>query len=113
MIVIPDGPTAYFDVDDTLVIWGKGHLDSARPFINAGMIEMLVPNQVIINRLIDLNEQGYTIVVWSQGGSDWAAEVVRKLGLEAFVHLCIDKPHKYIDDLFCSKFMDVIKWEKA
>lgn len=110
---MPDGPTAYFDVDDTLVIWGKDHLPEAKPFLNAGMIEMLLPNQKIICRLLDLHDQGYTIVVWSQGGADWAAEVVRKLELEAFVSLCIDKPHKYIDDLSCTKFMDVLIWEKA
>ena len=113
LIVIPDGPTAYFDVDDTLVRWGMSHVDSAKPFNNAGTIEMLVPYQHTINRLIDLHDQGYTIVVWSQGGSDWAAEVVRKLGLESFVTLCIDKPHKYIDDLSSSVFMSPDRWEKA
>lgn len=43
--------------------------------------------------------RGHTIIVWSAGGWEWAEAAVRALGLQDFVHLVIEKPVWYYDDL--------------
>lgn len=113
MIKIPDNDKGmvYFDVDDTLVIWGKNDPDNSMVFSCHGYIESLVPNTEIIRELKKAKREGSTVVVWSQGGADWAEEVVTTLKLEQFVDLIICKPDTYFDDLPAAQFMR--NWRKA
>src|SRR3990167_4522800 len=99
MIILPDKQTIYCDVDDTLVMWDfkEGSLLIDGVCVN--------PHTTHIEMLKEYKERGYNIVVWSQGGSDWAAAVVKELKLEDIVDLVITKPMVYIDDLHCTQFM--------
>ena len=112
MLVIPDRKlNVYFDVDDTLVEWA--HMNSTRaedPTALRGLQPacsyVWIPIQEHIDELKRLSEEeDATIVVWSQGGSDWAEIVVKALCLEPFVDVCLTKPNIYFDDLHCSDFM--------
>ena len=113
MIKIPDNSKGlvYFDVDDTLVIWGKNDPDNSMTFICHGCVESLVPNTEIIMELKKAKKEGSTVVVWSQGGADWVEEVVITLKLEQYVDLIISKPDAYFDDLPAARFMR--NWRKA
>ena len=113
MIKIPDSDkgVVYFDVDDTLVLWGKNDPDRSMLFTCHGFSESLVPNLEIIRELKKAKREGSTVVVWSQGGADWAEEVVVTLGLKQFVDLVVSKPDTYFDDLAASTFMR--NWRKV
>jgi phosphoserine phosphatase len=49
--------------------------------------------------------RGHTIIVWSAGGSKWAAEAIKFLELEAYVDLVIEKPRWMYDDKQAEEFM--------
>ncbi len=99
-----DGNTIYFDVDDTLVMHYlnppeelmKDILLIADP---SGFNVTVLPHKPHIAALKMHFEKGDTVVVWSQGGSDWAESVVIALGLEDHVDAVLAKPTKYYDDL--------------
>lgn len=94
-----------FDVDDTLVIWdwqrinpeGIGLLKIVNPVTG---VECLVQPH---NRHVELMKQfkvrGHTVIVWSQGGSEWAEAVCKAMGIENLVDFVMDKPNWYVDDL--------------
>jgi len=95
------GPTACFDVDDTLVMWEipNGFEEDLVTIQCRDYIELLAPNKYNINHLKKLAKRGHAIVVWSAGGSDWAEAVVKALELEDFVEVVMSKPHYLIDDM--------------
>jgi len=100
---VPSGPTAFFDCDDTLVMWDLPedmNLNDDRLITVScrGHNERLLPNEHNIDLLRKFARRGHAIVVWSGGGSDWCEAVVKALGLEEFVHVITGKPNYYIDD---------------
>lgn len=106
MIAIQGTDFSYFDVDDTLVSWdmpGYGDGDSSRAVAftdpSSGATWLLTPIEKTIEALKQCKLAGSTIVVWSAGGWDWAQEVVKTLGLEAYVDLVTSKPNRFYDDL--------------
>lgn len=108
MIVIPDKKNAvYFDVDDTLVLHDRHDLpDEDVLLIDVGdMVFSVHPHTKHIERLKEHKQSGDTVVVWSQGGSEWAEIVVNVLGLTEYVDVCLTKPHFYYDDLMAFQFM--------
>ena len=116
MVVIPDKNTIYCDVDDTLVMWHcwQGREDEILIFDEP---RFKVINVIPHYRHVDILKKyktmnKYNIVVWSQGGSAWAAAVVKKLGLEECVDVVLNKPWRYYDDLHCSDFMPPRSYEK-
>jgi len=112
MYKAPDKYTVYFDVDDTLVLWYKPESEELYSSLDEGAIQLdnygevwVMPHWKHIQRLKEFDARNHTIVVWSQGGSDWAAKVVKALKLERHVDAILSKPHKYYDDLDCEDFM--------
>lgn len=111
----------YFDVDDTLVLWhvnlddvpkvkiisppSKHFVGQLEEFEVPEYEEYLTPHLKHIEELKKLKLKGHTIIVWSQGGHDWAASVVKGLNLEEYVDYVIEKPTKYYDDLDSRTFM--------
>lgn len=92
----------FFDVDDTLCLWrklrpGEVYVEMTCPFY--GTKESFVPHREHIEKLIEHKKNGETVVVWSQGGAEWAEAAVKALGLEEYVDLIMAKPAKYYDDL--------------
>ena len=116
MIHLPDVDTVYFDVDDTLFLHDQLITEPekaikvqdppawCKPSKHA-KYQWGQPHEAHIQALKDYKAQGAVIVVWSQGGSDWAKQVVEALGLTDYVDLCVCKPAVYYDDLHCSQFM--------
>jgi len=102
---LPDQKTVYFDVDDTLVLWempitaANEHEFVKFDFPDENYSVMLKPHQKHIQDLKACYNSNYNVVVWSQGGSDWAAMVVKKLGLSEYVDIIVNKPDFWYDDL--------------
>jgi FMN phosphatase YigB (HAD superfamily) len=74
-------PTIYFDIDDTLLMWGMDKSPKAKKFVHHGISYFLVPHKKHIAKLKQHKKEGWKIVVWSHGGEDWAKLVVKKLKL--------------------------------
>jgi hypothetical protein len=105
---VPCGPTAFFDVDDTLLMWDLPedmmlNDDRLVSVQCRDAQDMLLPNHHNILLLKKMSVRGHGIVVWSGGGSDWAEAVVKALELEDFVDVVTSKPTYYIDDIANSK----------
>ena len=103
MFKIPDGPTAFFDCDDTLVLWNVPEGTPSTDLVETsfrGLTDLVLPNHHNIDLLKKFAKRGITIVVWSAGGSGWASEVVRVLELEKYVTAITPKPHYFVDDIF-------------
>lgn len=100
MVEFKDNRTCYFDVDDTLVEW---KLCSERD-VDAIRIEQdghVFYKKCIVDHVEELKNQkmtGNTVVVWSAGGAEWAATVIKALNLEEYVDVCLTKPDFYYDD---------------
>lgn len=111
MQIIKSTRLVMFDVDDTLVIWdwrsvdseGKGLVTIKDP--NGGCAEAVLPHYRHIELMRQFKARGHTVVVWSQGGHEWAAEVCKVLGIENIVDLVMDKPNWYVDDLHANAWM--------
>jgi hypothetical protein len=129
MIVIPSVNTAWFDVDDTLVLWNptKEQLEKdGIEFECPGSLVLvddqllpstpwkafLVPHKVHIEQLKKHKLRGHKVVVWSAGGWDWAESVVRALKLEQFVDVVISKPNWAYDDKQPHEYMPKSQWMK-
>lgn len=108
MKVVDKESTIFFDVDDTLVMWGKAKKGQKVVMVTSphdGKQEYLRPHPGHIKVLKDRRARGSFIVVWSAGGFAWARAVVKALGLEDYVHLVMTKPHMYVDDLEAQHIM--------
>ena len=100
------GPTAYFDVDDTLVMWDVPK-SASDDDLKANMVSVkcrrrfsnVYKNIHNINLLKKMANRGHSIVVWSAGGSDWAEAVINALKLQDYVDVITTKPTYYIDDI--------------
>jgi len=90
MIVIKNDMTTYIDCDETLVLWDG---------------DKYTPNEKMITQLKQHKARNHPIIVWSAGGWEWAARVVKELGLEEYVDLVIAKPRFYWDDKLAAEFM--------
>lgn len=100
MYKVTCGPTAFFDIDDTLVMWSIPENCKYTVSITCrGFSELLAPNVHNIDLLKKMATRGHAIVVWSAGGSDWAEAVVKALKLEEYVDVITGKPSYYIDDI--------------
>lgn len=102
--ILASSNTIFFDVDDTLIMWGKKHQNGRTdvitvedPFMRGHMMNF-TPHKTHINILKRNFEQGRQVVVWSAAGYLWAQTVVEVLGLEKFVTLIMEKPSRYVDD---------------
>jgi FMN phosphatase YigB (HAD superfamily) len=129
MISLHSQTTTWFDVDDTLLSWnatdeqvekhgilftcpaGKNLIDG-EVVDSPSWTERLVPHRKHIEQLKKHKSRHSLIIVWSAAGSDWAETVVKTLGLEQYVDLCISKPTWVYDDLPVQEFMPKSKWMK-
>lgn len=109
MRIVDIESTVFFDVDDTLVMWGREDLydkdlmEVKSPY--HGETHVLAPHKGHIKILKDRKARGSFIVVWSAGGFAWAEAVVKALGLEKYVDLVMTKPHAFVDDKTAAEIM--------
>jgi len=94
------GPTAMFDIDDTLILWNtpEGHEDREVKIDCEGVISYRVPNIYNINLLKKFYESGHIVILWSCSGVRWCKAVAKALNIENYIDGCISKPQYYIDD---------------
>lgn len=88
-----------FDCDDTLIMWDleNKNVDIQNPYDNS--IGSYTKHDAHIKYLKEHYARGYTIIVWSHGGYQWAQAVVNALELDRHVHFIMGKPMKFFDDL--------------
>lgn len=91
MIVLESDMTAFFDIDETLVLWGNG-----------GSYK---PHYAHIEQLKRHHLRGHKVIVWSKGGYKWAERVVKELKLERYIDIVMAKPAFLWDDLDTEKWM--------
>lgn len=92
-----------FDIDDTLIVWGKDHNKPGKGKIAfkdpyTPITFYLRPHHVHIRLLKQFKGRGFEVIVWSKQGDRWANEVITKLGLKDYVDHIFSKPEKYVDD---------------
>lgn len=80
-----------FDVDETLVRFEN---------------EILIKHEAHIKALKLHWYRGHHVRVHSKGGGAWAEYIVKKLGLEDFVHESVAKDSWYIDDKKADAWME-------
>lgn len=106
MQVINKENVIFFDVDDTLVLWDHGLklpeemnqlVEIVDPHDNKTVF--LKPHKPHIKLMKNHKSRGTVIVVWSQGGYQWAKAVIETLGLTEYVDFVMSKPRAYVDDL--------------
>ena len=130
MIVLRCNQPTFFDVDDTLVKWGscppeeiftaipitcpvgKVYDEDGNETESLKWTEYLRPHKKHIEQLKQHKLRGHTIIVWSQGGWEWANAVVKALELEKYVDLVMEKPCWIYDDIPASEFMPKNQWYK-
>ncbi len=93
MLVTREEPV-YCDVDKTLCFSHEGNIKVDY----YGEERLIRPHVEHISFLKSLHSRGYHIKVHSHNGVEWAANVIRALGLEDYVHEVLNKPFKIIDD---------------
>lgn len=107
MLTFPTDNSIFFDVDETLVLWSfpADRHEETLLIDNWGYLTRLLPHKTHINQLIKHKNAGHSIVVWSQGGVNWATNVVKALKLEEYVDVVMCKPFWFYDDLPATAFM--------
>ena len=109
---VKDGGVFASDVDDSLIMWRipQGYTGPLVETNLDGFKDVGIPNQHAINHLKKMKARGYSVVVWSAGGSEWADAVVQALGLEDYVDVVMPKIDFHLDDV--SDPVDKIgKWQ--
>lgn len=96
-----------FDIDGTLVLYGKEGPTVKLSYHGIELRE-LVPHTGHISFLKALKKRGFTIFVWSNNGADWAEEVVTKLNIKEYCDYAMTKPQKVIDDENVEKFIKTV-----
>lgn len=109
---VPDKPTVYFDVDDTLVMW---HGNVVKPKSSEGTVTLKDPrdgstlflkvHDEHVEMLKGHKMRGHSVVVWSAGGADWAEYVIKELKLESYVDVIMSKPNWWYDDLLAKEIL--------
>src|ERR1051325_5468494 len=101
MQVIQRDNMVAFDVDDTLVMWDipEGYEHETIVFDHFGHPARMLPHYKHIELMKQFKARGHFVIVWSQGGHEWAKAVVDKLGIADCVDLVMTKPKWIVDDL--------------
>lgn len=105
-----------FDVDDTLVMWGRNF---DKPFegcvevldVHDGKMVYLTPHLKHVRDMIIYKKTGWTVMVWSAGGYEWAESVISTLGIKKYVDLVMTKPSRLYDDLPLDQALGVLYYK--
>lgn len=117
MQIYKNTKSAFFDCDSTLVMWEgdvsfegkeKSVIEIKCPYDN-GVIRLL-PHSKHVQMLIGHARTGWSVVVWSAGGWEWAEAVVKALGVEQYVDIVMSKPVYAYDDLPLSEAVGVRRY---
>lgn len=97
------------DIDDTLVLTsGNAPIGALTVDIYDAVTEKFIKMAVhesMVRLLKEESHRGAYILVWSRGGYEWAANVIRALHLEEYVDQVMSKPITYFDDKNVAEWM--------
>ena len=109
MLEIKSDNAAFFDVDDTLLLYSwPTERDGEVIYVGIQGTKFsakVVPHKEHIERLKLHKAWGNGVVVWSRSGWEWAKAAVIALGLEEYVDAVSSKPCYYYDDKKCCEFL--------
>jgi hypothetical protein len=107
MKTIKSDRVVMIDCDDTLILWDKSEHDPSTYIeINCyGQTSVVVPHQKQLNTIHKFIKLGYTLIVWSASGWEWAEAVGKAVGIDDYVQLYLSKPRYYMDDIPCNEWM--------
>ena len=99
-VKVKDGGVYASDVDDTLLMWNvpEGYLGPTVETSLDGFTDIGIPNIPAIKHLKKMKARGFSIIVWSAGGSEWAEAAVKALKLERYVDVIMPKIDFHLDD---------------
>lgn len=119
MIYVENEHIICCDVDDTLIMWSLGNSTDHKAIplertLEDGMVivEYVLPHNKHIQQLKTHKTRGHYIIVWSAGGSQWAKNAVKLLGIENYVDLVMAKPTWCYDDKQPEDYMPRSQWIK-
>lgn len=104
MTTIKNEHVVFFDVDGTLILSSDpnnpvpGRKIAVWDAVTKKYIVM-VAHEPNIRLLMEEKHRGSYVVVWSRGGYEWAANVIKALELQRYVNTVMTKPLVYFDDL--------------
>lgn len=104
------GRVVTFDCDDTLVHWVPDGIEPpegaiAVPWPTGGVQWCTIVQEHVAALQYHGRQEDDLVIVWSQGGAEWASNVVKALGLEWFVDIVVGKPQVHYDDLPSTEWM--------
>lgn len=108
MHVIDNDIVASFDVDETLIHWDEANTPDAKWDVEVthnGVIRRGRINTKHVNRLKMHRFWGNGVVVWSRSGVSFAEAVVKALGIQQDVNVCMSKPFVNYDDTPVAKWL--------
>lgn len=109
MVILPERPHMYFDVDYTLVRpWWPDEASPENSCLTFASRSWEL-NRNIVEEIKIAKARGQVTVVWSQGGAAWAATVVENAGLEEYVDCCMAKPSWFFDDKSYDTILDATR----
>lgn len=95
MNVIQSDRVAFFDCDDTLILWNEVDKDLPTVSINDRKFQVHTKH---VQKIKDYHTMDFYVIVWSNSGHKWAETVIKALGLEEYVDDAMCKPHRVFDD---------------
>ena len=108
MVEIKNDNVAYFDVDETLLIYDfpqEKMNEAIQVSIEGGPSVYVVPHRVHVEQVRRHKAWGNGVVVWSRSGWQWAKAAVIALGLDKYVDAVAAKPFYYYDDKKCCEIL--------
>lgn len=96
------------DVDDTLLLWDvkPGQIPGVsfkEPHLGNNITVAINENNIRLMK--EKKKRGATIILWSQGGYEYAEAVAKALNITEYVDYVMTKPSGVIDDLEASAWM--------
>jgi hypothetical protein len=99
MYVASSQPTAYVDIDSTLIEWNlPSDGDDPNKIVTINNNKFVI-NTYNLEYIIKLGMRNHVLILWSAGGAEWAANVAKALKIENLIFACVNKPTYYVDDI--------------
>ncbi len=108
MKIIKSEYNTFWDVDHTLIFPTDPKVPGIKVLVYDAVTKKfltMIGNEAMIRLMKEEKHRGANITVWSRGGYEWAANVVRALDLVPYVDTVMTKPLAYMDDLEISKWL--------
>jgi len=99
------GIPIYFDVDQTLLMFGYDKHPDAVEVERNGVKLKVVPHKQHIDLIKTTKFRKHVVIVWSAGGAEWAEFAIKFLKLEKYVDYVASKPAWFTDDRPADFFM--------